>query len=312
MHGADPAGNQVHTVRTSGDNFTLDNTARSGSLTFSSPTEAQDGFTNTTSVNIQFTAQDAFGIAAYLTRLDNASAPEISDFVDTIAPTSIILSQGDGSKTIYGWAMDSTGNIGGPFTDNITLDTQPPVLAILDGPDEYTNESTLTVSISLDGTSDLSLTGSCGVQSFMNQSTGSLDLGNVAEGTYSDCELEAFDLAANSSGIQNIPTFTVDRIAPSFPELILDGGASETEMENITIELNASDSSGIEEYCVLETGSSTVPDDNNICWNPADNLSSFSHNESFALSQIYGIKTLTSWLRDRAGNSVSTSSSMNV
>ena len=141
--------------------------------------------------------------------------------------------------------MDTTGNIGGPFTDNITLDTQPPILAILDGPDEYTNESILTVSISLDGTSHLSLTGSCGVQSFMNQSTSSLDLGNLAEGTYSDCELEAFDLAANGSGIQNIPTFTIDRTAPSFPELILDGGASETEMENITIELNASDSSGI-------------------------------------------------------------------
>ena len=161
LHGADPAGNQVQTVPTSGDNFTLDNTAPTGSLTFSGP-GAQDGYTNTTSVNIQFTAQDAFGIAAYLTRLDNASVPEISDFVDTIAPTSISLSPGDGSKTIYGWAMDMTGNIGGPFTDNITLDTQPPVLAILDGPDEYTNESTLTVSISLDGTSDLSLTGSCG------------------------------------------------------------------------------------------------------------------------------------------------------
>ena len=273
LHGADSAGNQVQTVPTSGDNFTLDNTAPTGSLTFSSP-GAQDGYTNTNSVNIQFTAQDAFGIAAYLTRLDNASVPEISDFIDTIAPTSISLSQGDGSKTIYGWAMDTTGNIGGPFTDNITLDTQPPVLAILDGPDEYTNESTLTVSISLDGTSDLSLTGSCGVQSFMNQSTGSLDLGNLAEGTYSDCGLEAFDLAANGSGIQNIPTFTVDRTAPSFHELILDGGASETEMENITIELNASDSSGIEQYCVKETASSSTPSISDECWQTTSNSSS--------------------------------------
>ena len=84
LHGADPAGNQVQTVPTSGDNFTLDNTAPTGSLTFSGP-GAQDGYTNTNSVNIQFTAQDAFGIAAYLTRLDNASVPEISDFIDTIA-----------------------------------------------------------------------------------------------------------------------------------------------------------------------------------------------------------------------------------
>ena len=85
--------------------------------------------------------------------------------------------------------MDTTGNIGGPFTDNITLDTQPPVLAILDGPDEYTNESTLTVSISLDGTSDLSLTGSCGVQSFMNQSTGFLDLGILEAVSYTHLTL---------------------------------------------------------------------------------------------------------------------------
>ena len=108
----------------------------------------------------------------------------------------------------------------------------------------------------------------------MNQSTGSLDLGNLAEGTYSDCKLEAFDLAANGSGIQNISTFTVDRTAPSLPELILDGGASETEMENITIELNASDSSGIEEYCVKETASSSTPSISDECWQTSSNKSS--------------------------------------
>ena len=124
----------------------------------------------------------------------------------------------EGTRTIYAWAKDSTGNIGGPFTDTITLDTQPPVLAILDGPEEYTNESTLTVSISLDGTSDLSLTGSCGVQSLTNQSTGSLDLGNLAEGTYSDCELEAFDLAANGSGIKTyLPLPLIEPYQPRHP-----------------------------------------------------------------------------------------------
>ena len=81
-------------------------------------------------------------------------------------------------------------------------------------------------------------------------------------------------------------------------------------MDNITIELEAQDPSGIFQYCVLETGSSTVPSDNNSCWKLADNSTNFSQIESFALSQIYGIKTLTSWLRDRAGNSVSTSSSI--
>ena len=205
--------------------------------------------------------------------------------------------------------MDTTGNIGGPFTDNITLDTQPPVLAILDGPDEYTNESTLTVSISLDGTSDLSLTGSCGVQSLTNQSTGSLDLGNLAEGTYSDCELEAFDLAANGSGIQNIPTFTVDRTVPTSASLVLNGGASNGYGKHHY----RVGGSGSQWYLsILCPGNSKFNGSfgQQFCWKPADNSTSFSQSESFALSTDYNVKTLISWFKDRAGNSVSTSSNI--
>ena len=45
-----------------------------------------------------------------------------------------------------------------------------------------------------------------------------------------------------------------------------------------------------------------VPSDNNVCWKPADNSTSFSQSESFALSTDYNVKYLISWFKDRAGN----------
>ncbi|MEC9336200.1 MAG: hypothetical protein VYC68_01715, partial [Candidatus Thermoplasmatota archaeon] len=78
----------------------------------------------------------------------------------------------DGLKTVHGWALDKTGNIGGPYTDTITLDTVPPTLTLSDLPDEYTNADSLSVSVTLSETADVLKTGTCGLGSFPNQGTG--------------------------------------------------------------------------------------------------------------------------------------------
>ncbi|MDP6729905.1 MAG: calsyntenin family protein, partial [SAR324 cluster bacterium] len=310
LEGADLAGNPVVSSPTSGDNFTLDNTPPTGTLSVSSSSGAEEGYASTSNVSIQFSAQDSFGVSHYLTLEDNASVPEISDFVETSAPSSIDLVKGDGFKTIYGWVLDSTGNIGGPFTDNITLDTLSPQLSIESSPEAFTNKTSLSVSINLDHPSEVDLLGSCGTKTFLNKSSGSIELGNLAEGTYSDCRLEAFDLAGNTSGIRSLSQFTVDRTDPSSTSMVLDGGSSQTEMENITIELVAEDPSGISQYCVLETLSSGVPADNDACWKLIDHEKSFSQNESLTLSSGFSSKTVRAWFKDRAGNLATSSSSI--
>jgi hypothetical protein len=59
-----------------------------------------------------------------------------------------VLVNGDGLKTVYVQYRDIPGNVGGPFTDTITLDTTPPGGNILiNENDTYTNIPTVTLTI---------------------------------------------------------------------------------------------------------------------------------------------------------------------
>ena len=107
-------------------------------------------------------------------------------------------------------------------------DTQPPILSIEDSPEEYTNASTLSVSFTVDNASEIRLSGHCGSDNFTNLSTGSIDLSNLSEGYYSNCSLEAFDLAGNTSGSQSISSFTFDETPPDNLSLVLNGGDNQT------------------------------------------------------------------------------------
>ena len=105
----------------------------------------------------------------YLIHLDNASTPLETQFISigsyqvfNHSDSSFNIGSIEGTRTLYAWAKDSTGNIGGPFTDTITLDTQPPILSIEDSPEEYTNASTLSVSFTVDNASEIRLTNNPG------------------------------------------------------------------------------------------------------------------------------------------------------
>ena len=136
-----------------------------GSLIIDNPSSAERGYTNSSLVNIQFTTSDNFYVSGYLINLDNASPPLSSEFIDTGVKSRFNYVQpyemgsGEGMRTLYGWVLDSTGNIGGPFTDRITLDTQPPMLSIANSPNEFTKANMLSVSFNVDNASEVRLSG---------------------------------------------------------------------------------------------------------------------------------------------------------
>ncbi|MEC9049574.1 MAG: calsyntenin family protein, partial [Candidatus Neomarinimicrobiota bacterium] len=137
-------------------------------------------------------------------------------------------------------------------------------------------------------------------------------MGNLSEGNYSNCSLEAFDLAGNASGSKPITSFTVDRTVPDNLSLVLNGGDNQTVMENITIALGGNDTNGISQYCVQRTSNTSVPSDNDSCWIVADNSTSFNTSFSnFALGSNYEMKTVKAWFKDRAGNTNDINSSIN-
>jgi len=107
------------------DTVILDRLAPSGTVTIAEGSAYTTGIT----VTLSLTASDATsGVEGMC--VSNADTcfsswePFTSTKVWTLDGTS------DGEKTVYVWFRDRAGNVGGPFTDTILLDRQPPVVAI--------------------------------------------------------------------------------------------------------------------------------------------------------------------------------------
>ena len=109
---------------------------------------------------------------------------------------------------------------------SIVFDNTDTVLATDGSPPSYTNASSIKLNIQLTETSQVSLSGKCGNQTFNNQSSGELDLGSLPEGNYDDCVLNALDSAGNPSAVMELPEFNIDRTVPDALSLILSGGES--------------------------------------------------------------------------------------
>jgi hypothetical protein len=107
------------------DTVTLDRLAPSGTVTIAEGSAYTTGVT----VTLSLTAADATsGVEGMC--VSNADTcfsswePFTSTKVWTLDGTS------DGEKTVYVWFRDRAGNVGGPFTDTILLDRQPPGVSI--------------------------------------------------------------------------------------------------------------------------------------------------------------------------------------
>jgi formylglycine-generating enzyme required for sulfatase activity len=122
--------------------FTITDTiAPNGSFTISQPAGSESGFFKSPNISITLTASDTVSdVTHFFIRNDNSAMPAIGDSnwrSFTASPPQQSVSQAvvyslsgvDGSKSVYVWYKDATGNIGAASGSPaaITLDTKAPI-----------------------------------------------------------------------------------------------------------------------------------------------------------------------------------------
>ncbi|HHT9149072.1 MAG TPA: SBBP repeat-containing protein, partial [Candidatus Wujingus californicus] len=156
-------GGDVFVSKLDGDLSANDATTPTGSISINSGAE----YTNTTSVTLNLSATDEWGVTGYYVST-NPFKPSASDagWIDITPTTSYsgdvpyTLGSGDGSKSVYAWFKDIYDNVSSGTSDSIILDTTEPIVAITSptSDDTYTTtSSTISLSgIAMDSTSGLS------------------------------------------------------------------------------------------------------------------------------------------------------------
>lgn len=116
----------------------LDRVAPAGALTM--PTDR----TATAAISVTVTTSDALSPVTAV-RIDGDVAT--SPWVAPTSPRTVALSAGDGEKTLDLWVADAAGNVGGPFSAAITLDTTGPIILITDGPRPITTATSANFAL---------------------------------------------------------------------------------------------------------------------------------------------------------------------
>ena len=132
---------------------TTDTTSPTGSISINSNT----AYANSATVTLTLSATDDVGVTSYYIST-SSTTPAVSDsgwtaITSTTSYTenvSYTLSSGDGSKTIYAWYKDGSGNVSSSANDSITLDTIQPTIIITSPTSSATYTSTSNIN-SLEG-----------------------------------------------------------------------------------------------------------------------------------------------------------------
>ncbi len=140
---------------------TLDTTPPDGSLNI----DNSSGYTNTRSITLTLSATDNVGVTGYYLSA-SAATPSSSDagWVSVAsassynASVSYSLSGGDGTKLVYAWFKDASGNISGAASDTIALDTSVPSITVT-SPTSGTTYTTTNNTIALGGNASDSVSG---------------------------------------------------------------------------------------------------------------------------------------------------------
>ena len=148
------AQNSAGTAYGSEMSFTTTDTASpTGSISINSNAT----YTNSINVTLTLSATDDVGVTDYYISTDSTTPSTSGSGWTTITSTtsytediSYTLSSGDGSKTIYVWYKDASGNISSHASASIILDTTTPTIIITSPTSSATYTSTSNV-VNLDG-----------------------------------------------------------------------------------------------------------------------------------------------------------------
>jgi hypothetical protein len=251
----------------------------------------------TTTVAITVKATDNVGVTGYLVN-ENPTKPSASASGWTAsAPTSYTFG-GAGSQTLYAWAKDAAGNIGGIYgTVMITLpDTTAPTVTLAMPP----NSTTTTVAITVTATDNVGVTGylvnesatkpsatggvwtASAPSSYAFQSAGTKTL-------YAWAKDAAGNVGGQSKSIA-ITTPTTDTTPP-----VITSFSTPPTSDTLTVKItsfSAADDTGVAGYLVTESYETPSAD-------AADWTSSPPSQHKFSSP---GMKTLHGWAKDAAGN----------
>jgi subtilisin family serine protease len=89
-----------------------------------------------------------------------------------------------------------------------------------------------------------------------------------------------------------------DITAPTNPDILINGGSSDTTSTSVTLALSATDSIGVTGYYISETSSTPSPGS----FTSVTSTTNYSANVPFALSSGSGTKTVYAWFKDAPGN----------
>jgi len=217
-------------------------------------------YTNTRNVSVTPGTANGTGTDLVGWKLSASSATPSS--WESSAPTTMTLSTGDGTKTVYLHVRDAAGNTG-YVTDTIVLDSVNPSAGtvVLDGGTSLTTDTSITLSLSgEDGTGssikEYRVTGD--VASPTGWVT-SLPSPVELDGTLGDrtVTVSVRDQADNEGSANAMITF--DNAVPSAGTVVLDGGASHTADTSVTLVLSGADGTGSDITHYRVTGDISSP-----------------------------------------------------
>ena len=115
-------------------------------------------YTNSTTVTLNLSATDNAGVTGYYSSTSSTTPSvstsgwtSINSTTSYTADVSYTVSSGDGSKAVYVWYKDNSGNVSNTASDEITLDTAVPTI-IITTPTSSSTYTTTSSTMSMDGT----------------------------------------------------------------------------------------------------------------------------------------------------------------
>ncbi len=290
---------------------TPDGTPPSGGISIDGGISA----TAVTSASLSLSATDDVGVTGYY--LSTVATPPAVTAAGWVPVTSIInfsatlpftLSSGDGVKTVYVWYRDLVGNVSAAASDQIILDTVPPLNGVVTA-----TPGDAQIVLNWNGFSDsgsgiaaytlvydtVALPVSCTAGTQLYSDVGvSFTHTALARGIPYYYRVCATDMAGNLSTGSSV--VVIPDVTAPMGGISINGGALFTPSSSVTVTLSATDDGGVTGY-YLSTGA-TPPLAGAVGWIAVASTTGYSATIPFSLSSGDGAKTVYVWYKDVAGN----------
>ena len=256
---------------------------------------------------VSYTATRAVTLAAevsddsLVTRMCFSEANSCTAWVDYAPTYAFNLSGGEGAKTVNAWFRDVWGNENVPVSAVINLDTTPPTNGTVTG-----TPGAGQAALSWSGFADVGsgvreyivvrdidrAPASCsvGTEVYRGTSTSYTDAGLFTGQRYGYrvCAVDNLDQVSSGANVNVTPLDELD--APAVSGVVLAGGLSAVHDRYVTLDISASDPSGLSRMCISNTPTCGT-------WR------SYQASSYWTLEAgSYGSRTVYVWLEDGLGN----------